>query len=225
MFVAHVIVRAACTAPAAVSRIVVAESASMRIASVVAIEAVFRFFRVGHCVSFCNGTVQFTCDPRCRIRRMKRAPLLLSLFLFAACASKDGFIDNTAQNCGAGAEIGIRAGWDNQTATNETGRNRLTMLVEVANNSDHDITVKRIYVDPLAMQQEDSPYEVERGAADPMKVIAEGDASTFDIAMAVTRRLFDRRTMSTRSGVEMTVTVLLEPEQTYRCRFQMPMAF
>jgi hypothetical protein len=156
---------------------------------------------------------------------MKRALTLLSLFLCAACASKDGFIDDTRQNCGPGAEIGIRAGWDQQGSANEIGRNRLTMLVEVANNSDHEITVKRIFVDPLGMQQ-DSPYAIERGAADPMKVIAEGDASTFEIAMAATRQFVPRRnTISTSSGVEMTVTVLLEPEQTYRCRFEVPMGF
>jgi hypothetical protein len=156
---------------------------------------------------------------------MKRALTLLSLCLFAACASKDGFIDNDVSNCGPGSEIGIRAGWDTQGSTNEMGRNRLTMLVEVANNSDEEITVKRIYVEPAVMQ-DDSPYEFERGAADPMKVIAEGDASTFDIAMAATRRYVDgRNRISTSSGAEMTVTVLLEPEQTYRCRFRVPMGF
>ena len=155
---------------------------------------------------------------------MKRALTLLSLCLFAACASKDGFIDNPVSNCGPGSEIGIRAGWDSQS-TAELGRSRLTMLVEIANNSNREITVKRIYVDP-PMNQEDSPYEFERGAADPMKVIAEGDASTFDIHMAATRKFRENRNrISTTSGVEMAVTVLLEPEQTYRCRFRVPTGF
>lgn len=156
---------------------------------------------------------------------MKRVLTLLSLFLFAACASKDGFIDNTS-NCGPGSEIGIRAGWDQSETTIDRGRNRLTMLVEIANNTDHEITVKKIYIDPLSMQ-DNAAYEIERGAADPMKVIAEGDASTFEVPMAATRRDFSQRnTISSSSpGVDLTVTVLLEPEQTFRCGFRVPMAF
>lgn len=160
---------------------------------------------------------------------MKQALTLLSLIFIAGCASKDGFIENTSQNCGPGSEIGIRAGWDPQGSSTEVrnGTNRMTMVVEVANNSDHEITVKRIYVDPLAMHDDASPYEIERGAADPMKVIAEGDASTFEIPMFAKRRQIDlrRNVISTTSGAEMAVTVLLEPEQTYRCRFRVPMGF
>lgn len=156
---------------------------------------------------------------------MKRALTLLSLILIAGCASKDGFVDNTSQNCGAGSEVGVEAGWDLQGSTMERGTNRLTMLVRVSNNSDHEITVKRIYVDPLTMRDDD-PWTIERGAADPMKAIPEGDASTFEIPMTVQRRFDPRRnTISTTSGAEVTVTVLLEPEQTYRCRYRVPMTF
>lgn len=156
---------------------------------------------------------------------MKRALTLLSLILVAGCASNDGFIDNTSHNCGAGSEIGVEVGWDVQGSSMETGTNRMNMLVRVSNNSDHEITVKRIYIDPLTTP-EDAPWTIERGAADPMKIIPEGDASTFEVPMTVQRRRDIRRNViSTTSGAEVTVTVLLEPEQTYRCRFRVPMAF
>ncbi|MFL6245912.1 MAG: hypothetical protein ACJ74H_07810 [Thermoanaerobaculia bacterium] len=155
---------------------------------------------------------------------MKRALTLLSLILIAACASNDGFMQNNVNNCGPGAEVGIEAGWDNSASGMENGPIRRTMLVQVSNNSDHEITVKRIYIDPLTMNA-DSRWELERGAADPNKVVAEGDASTFEIPMTVKRRLDPTSSMQTTSGVELTVTVLLEPEQTYRCRFGVPMAF
>ena len=158
---------------------------------------------------------------------MKRALTLLSLILIAGCASNDGFVDNTSQNCGSGSEVGVEAGWDVQGSTVETGSNRWMMLVRISNNSDREITVKRIYVDPLTMN-DDSPWQIERGAADPGKAIPEGDAATFEIPMTVQRRLDRsraRNTISTTSGAEVTVTVLLEPEQTYRCRYRVPMAF
>jgi hypothetical protein len=154
---------------------------------------------------------------------MKRALTLLSLILTAACASKDGFIENTSQNCGSGSEVIVEAGWDMQGSAMESGTNRVTMLVRVSNLSDHDITVKRVYVDPLMMNEE-APWELERGATDPMKVIAEGDASTFEVPMiAKRRRQITRNVVGTTSGAEVAVTVLLEPEQTYRCRFRVPM--
>lgn len=154
---------------------------------------------------------------------MKRALMLLSLILAAACASNDGFVENP-QNCGPGSEIGIDAGWDMQGSAMESSSNRLTMLVRVANNSNREITVKRVYVDPMSMN-EDSPYELVRGATDPMKVIAEGEESTFEVQMTVNRRMNVRRSASASSAAEVSVTVLLEPEQSYRCRFRVPMGF
>lgn len=154
---------------------------------------------------------------------MKRALTLLSLILTAACASNDGFVENVNQQCGPGSEIGLEAGWDMQASAMEMGSNRLTMLVRVSNNSHHEITVKRVYVDPMSMD-DDSPYQLVRGAAEPNQVIAEGDASTFEIQMIANRRAGVSRSRAS-SAAEVSVTVLLEPEQTYRCRFQVPMGF
>lgn len=159
---------------------------------------------------------------------MKRVLALLSLFLMAACASNDGFVENN-RTCESGAEVGIEAGLDTSTSSvMETGGiNRLNMVVQVSNNSNKEITVKRVNVDPMTMDR-DSPYELDRGSREVNKVIAEGDASTIEIPMNVRRRLdggFAGRTMRTNRGVDFSVTVLLEPDQTYRCRFRVPLDF
>ena len=154
---------------------------------------------------------------------MKRALTLLSLFLLAACASNDGFVENN-KRCAPGDEVGIEAGWDAQGSAMERGSNRLTMLVRVSNNSNGEITVKRVYVDPMTMDR-DSPYELERGALDPNQVIAEGDAATFEVPMIGRQRLDGRTVNRANASVDLSVTVLLEPDQSYRCRFQLPMGF
>lgn len=152
---------------------------------------------------------------------MKRALTLLSLILFCACASNDGFIQKPAEECGSGAEVGIAAGWSASTSGAERGTNRLLMMVEVANNSDHEITVKRVFIDP-GFANDNSPWTLERGAIQPGKVIAEGEASTFEVPMTANYR-FDRRGMGGSTSADVTVTVVVEPEASYRCRFRVPM--
>ena len=155
---------------------------------------------------------------------MKRAITLLSLLLSAACASNDGFVkENSA--CGPGSPIGIEAGWDSQTSPMERAvDNRMTLLVRVANNSDEDITVKAIRADPMTAFKE-TAFEIERGSQDFNKVIAEGEDSTFEIPMMSRRRMQDRTTGVRASGVDVTVTVVLEPEKVVRCPFRLQLGF
>ena len=155
---------------------------------------------------------------------MKRAIPLLSLFLAAACASNDGFVKDIS-SCGPGSPIGIEAGWDAQTSPMERSvDNRMTLLVRVSNNSDEDITVKAIRADPMTAFK-DTAYEIERGSQDFNKLIAEGDDSTFEIPMMSRRRLQDRTTGVRASGVDVTVTVVLDSEKTVRCPFRLPLGF
>ena len=156
---------------------------------------------------------------------MKRAITLLSLLLSAACASSnDGFVKET-NLCGAGSPIGIEAGWDTQASPMERSvDNRLTLLVRVSNSSDEDITVKAIRADPMTAFK-DTAYEIERGSQDFNKVIAEGDDSTFEIPMLSRRKLQDRTTGVRASGVDVTVTVVLDSEKSYRCPFRLQLGF
>jgi hypothetical protein len=153
---------------------------------------------------------------------MKRALTVLSLLLAAGCASNDGFIDNKVQNCGEGSPVTIEVGWDSSSST-EMRVNDVTMLVRVANNSDEDITVKSISVDPMQTDR-DAVVAIERGARDFGKLIPEGEDSTFEIPMMV-RRSFDNRGRVRASSVDVTVTVSLEPDQSHRCRFRVPMPY
>jgi hypothetical protein len=155
---------------------------------------------------------------------MKRAITLLSLLLSAACASNDGFVKE-ADRCGPGSLIGIEAGWDSQASPVERlGDNRMTLLVRVSNNSDEDITVKAIRADPMTAFR-DTMYELERGSQDFNTLIAEGDDSTFEIPMTSRRRIQDRTTGVRASGVDVTVTVVLDSGKTVRCPFRLPLGF
>jgi hypothetical protein len=156
---------------------------------------------------------------------MKRAITLLSLLLSAACASNDGFVKNDVNTCGPGSPIGVEAGWDTQaTPMERAGDNRMTLLVQVSNSSNEDITVKAVRADPMAMDRE-TMYEIERGSRDFNKVIAEGDDATFEIPMMSRRRMQDRINGVRASGVDVAVTVLLDSEKSVRCRFRLPLGF
>jgi hypothetical protein len=157
---------------------------------------------------------------------MKRAITLLSLLLAAACASSnDGFAKDDDTRCGPGSPIGIEAGWDTQTSPMERSvDNRMTLLVRVSNSSDEDITVKTIHADPMTAFK-DVGIELERGSQNVNKVIAEGEDSTFEIPMMSRRRLQERTTGVRASGVDVTVTVVLDSGKTVRCPFRLPLRF
>lgn len=106
----------------------------------------------------------------------------------------------------------------------ERGDDRLTMLVRVSNNSSKEITVKAVRVDPMMMDR-DTTFEIERGSRDFNQVIAEGDASTFEIPMMSRRTMQNRTTGVRASGVDVAVTVLLEPDVSHRCQFRVPLGF
>ena len=155
---------------------------------------------------------------------MKRAIALLSLLLAAACASNDGFVQKEVSSCGPGSSIGIDAGWDQQSSPVQRGQNQMTLLVQVSNNSDADITVKTVRADPMPMER-DSMYEIQGGAQKVDKTIAEGEDFTFEIPMTTMRRLQERTTGVRSSGVDVAVTVVLDSEEQVRCRFRLPLGF
>lgn len=156
---------------------------------------------------------------------MKRAITLLSLFLSAACASSnDGFVKETSA-CGPESPIGLEVGWDGQASPMDRAvDNRMTLLVRVSNSSNDDITVKTIRADPMTAFKE-TAFEIDRGSQDFDKVIPEGEEYTFEIPMMSRRRMQDRTTGVRASGVDVTVTVVLEPEKVVRCPFRLPLGF
>ena len=147
---------------------------------------------------------------------------MLCLFLFAACASRnDGFVDQV-RGCGPSEEIGVEAGWESSSvSSDQLGETRQVMLVRVSNNSDRERTVKFVRVDPLNLQR-DGEWLMEGGARDGDKVIPEGEAATFDIDM-MSRRRIDQRGLIAQRELDVAVTVVLDEEESIRCRFRVPL--
>ena len=147
---------------------------------------------------------------------------MLCVLLFAACASRDGFVDQR-RGCGPGEEIGVEAGWETSVASmDRLGQDRRVMLVRVSNNSNRERTVKFVRVDPLNLQR-DGEWQVEAGARDADKVIAEGEAATFDIDMMTRRRIYDRA-VTVQRELDVSVVVVLDAEESIQCRFRVPLA-
>lgn len=151
---------------------------------------------------------------------MKMFRLLFGL-LFIACASGDGFVDDGVRLCGAGDPIEINAGFQQAPSTGPEGYSEsLTLLVEIANNSDEDILIEGIRVDPISPMQGGQRYELQGGRIEPRQVIAEADAELFEVPMSA-RRLTQYAPRGFSGVAEVAVTVELEGSDSYRCRFRL----
>ena len=145
-------------------------------------------------------------------------PLLLPFFV--ACASGDGFIDDTVRTCQPGDEIEINAGFE-QSATSggDNYDDRLTLLVQIANNSDADIVVNAIRVDPSNPMGERKHYELVGGRIEPRRTIAEADESMFEIPMSA-RRISEHVPYGFSGVADVAVIVELDGGTRYRCQFR-----
>ncbi|MDQ3281261.1 MAG: hypothetical protein M3Q69_07590 [Acidobacteriota bacterium] len=155
---------------------------------------------------------------------MKTIAIVSALFLLlSACASSDGFQNNQISTCAPGDPIGIDAGFQDPGSAVTGGR--LTLLVQVANNSDADITVASVRADPQSASQQ-SRFEFTGGTKQVNRDIAEGEEATFEIPMNV--RIVDRdmQNQMMRPGqtftaeIELAVTVKLANGDASRCRFR-----
>lgn len=146
-------------------------------------------------------------------------------FLLAGCATNDGFVDDQVHDCESGS-IEIRAGIDGQSNVMTGSQQEYTVLVEVANNSDEDVTVDSVRVDPLSSSR-DSQYEFTGGAVRPRQVIAEAHDAVFEVPLRVRlresnsgmSRMNDPRVRFS-GAVDVSVSVALSDGETYRCRFR-----
>jgi len=150
----------------------------------------------------------------------------LALVLFASCASQDGFIAQDAKRCGPGQDIEIDAGFDPANAPQaDRVDSRVTFMVEVANNSNHEITVKSVRVDPMSGNR-DELYQLQSGSVAFDKVVPEGESSLFEIPMTGSYggSQFANPNMRGRgtTGRDVDVTVALADGGSVRCRFRVP---
>lgn len=148
---------------------------------------------------------------------MKILRLLFVPLLFA-CASGDGFVDETARSCAPGDPIEINAGFDASSGGGSYDE-RLSLLVEIANNSDADIVVNTIRVDPVNSMQGNQRYELNGGRIEPRRTIAEADASMFEVPMSA-RRLTEHAPPAFSGVAEVAVIVEVDGGTLYRCRFR-----
>jgi hypothetical protein len=147
---------------------------------------------------------------------MKTTALLLSLLLFAACASPTAVIDKRMLGCESGQDLSVAAGFNPGTDPNEMGERYFT--VEVSNNSDHEVTVTSVHIDPsdanrgLGTAYDNTEVTIAAGEDHLFRLRASSALGAPSPAHAVLGR---------SSGVvEFSVTVRLSNGDSYRCPFR-----
>lgn len=147
---------------------------------------------------------------------MKTTALLLSLLLFAACASPTAVIDKRALGCEAGNDLSIAAGFNPGTDPNEMGERHF--LVEVSNNSDQELTVTSVRVEPgdrsrhLGSAYDNTEVTIPSGEDHLFRLRALSDLGAPRSSHAV---------LGSASGVvEFSVVVVLSNGDSYRCPFR-----
>ncbi len=156
---------------------------------------------------------------------MKQSALLLAILLVtAACASSnDGFIDQRANNCAPGQPIEIEAGLDVPGGLDNFGTDA-TAHVQLSNNSDDDLTVQQIRVEPRI--NSDIGYQLDHGSISVNKVLKEAESERYEIPISVRRSgtfMEDRRPPvgnARTTTADLDVIVLLSDGASYRCRFR-----
>jgi len=139
----------------------------------------------------------------------------LVLLLSVACASSTGVIDKRMFKCEPGQDIGIAAGFDDGSRSEEFGQREF--LVQVANNSHNEVTVTSVRVEPSNRNR--IPLD---GAFQSEDVtIAEGEDHVFHLPTRVS--LTHERTRDLPLDgrvVEFYVTVVLSNGDQYQCPFR-----
>lgn len=149
------------------------------------------------------------------LHEMKTTALLLSLLLFAACASPTAVIDKHTFRCEPGQDISIAAGFDPGNQRGELGEREF--LVEVSNNSHADVTVTSVQIEP-SDRNRGLPGAYEKTDV----TIAEGESHLFHLR-PTSYALEPRRQQSTlgpSNVMDFFVMVRFSNGDAYRCPFR-----
>jgi hypothetical protein len=149
---------------------------------------------------------------------MRNLLLVLALALLS-CTSADRFAGENVQQCAPGDPIEINAGFERSSRGQEMVDDRLELLVEIANNSEEDVVVEAIRVDPMSSMSGQQRYELIGGRITPRQTVAEADAQLFRVPMSA-RRLSEAVPRGFSGIAEVAVVVELDGGRRYRCRFQ-----
>lgn len=149
---------------------------------------------------------------------MKTLALISMLLLLGACASPTAIVEGNF-DCSPGQDLEIRAGLSDPSRMGEqTGQ--YLFLVEVANNSSGDLTVKSIRVDPRDRSRAAGDIPLQSAGKSYDETIAEGSEHVFELP-ATGFGSWSRSAGSqvSRVPLEFVVTVNLTNGDSYRCPF------
>jgi hypothetical protein len=148
--------------------------------------------------------------------------LLLVALLGAGCASSDG-LDANHRDCDAGSDLSVNLALNIPGVGSESAiGDQLTVVVAVDNNTDVDVEVVAIRIDPGEVMN--PSYRISNSYREFKRTLpARGDA---DFELPVTGRsvLFggDARGRTTDATIPLAVTVVLGNGTVYRCKYEVP---
>lgn len=146
---------------------------------------------------------------------MKIRALLFASLLLTGCASSGGFVDDSTHLCGTGQPIEIEAGLQVAGHSGVAGTADAVAHVQVSNNSDEDVVIKSIRIDP---QGDSSPLQLSGGGITVNREVKEGESEQFEIPLSAQTR--DDRRSPTSTSLSFAVTVILADGDSYRCPFR-----
>lgn len=149
---------------------------------------------------------------------MRTSAALLFLVASACASSPTAVIDQRVLKCGPGAAISLQAGLNGSGARLEQADDQLTLVVEVSNDSDDEVTVKDIRFEQTSTENARYVLSPERRAFN--RAVAEGDEELFEIPVTGRARRNAFSDPSRGSGeVEIAVVTTLTNGDSYRCYF------
>ncbi|HET7434418.1 MAG TPA: hypothetical protein VFN10_06850 [Thermoanaerobaculia bacterium] len=149
---------------------------------------------------------------------MKRLLRTLPLLLLMACSSS-GFSD--AQLLPADSEVQLEiVGTDFPMLTRADERAPATVQIEVTNNSDADITIKTIRVEPQ-MSMRDDTNQIDAGSISVNAVVGEGKDARFRVSMMV-QRTSSMTAGGYRGDISLRVVAYLDDGRAYYAEFSVP---
>ena len=146
---------------------------------------------------------------------MFRLGLAILIFL-AGCASSDGYPSPALNNCADRSELSVDAYLNLPKIMMERTRDELTMVVALGNNTDRDIDVKSIRVEPGRTAQQ--RYALESGFITVNETLKSNEDKQYEIPMRGAAGMREDSTpMDNR--IEVVLTISLGDGTTYRCQY------
>ena len=146
---------------------------------------------------------------------MRRTAIALLIFL-AGCASNGGYAEPQLNNCADRSELSVDAYLNLPKIMMEGTRDELTMVVGLGNNTDRDIEVKSIRVEPGRTAQQ--RYALESGFITVNETLKSNEDKQYEIPMRGAAGLREDRT-PTDNRIEIVLTISLGDGTTYRCQY------